>query len=661
MKKSIKLLALAPMMIVLAGSLTSCGSEDNYLELRVINSEDYIYLNDPTDPESLPNLTTQFEQSEMVKDFLDTYYPGQYQGVRVIYDTSDTNETLYSELQTGKSNYDLMNVSDYMAQKIVASGMAVPLYQHGATIENYKTYASPYIRGVLDSIEATQKSYDSTLGKLVYKTVKLEDYAVGYMWGTLGILFNPEYPGFNGLSKDRVIHDMYTFDTLWDSAYKGTISIKNSMRDTYAIGLLHALRDDFAEIKSWYEEGEDDKGNPYTVDNYRSDFSALFNQRSDRYTFEESLNLVKTSLDSLKENIFGLEVDSGKQDIITKKIGVNVAWSGDAVYSMDQGEDLTQVTEEVTLYYSIPELGSNIWMDAWIMPNCQRTDAQYKLAHLFLDFLCDPTNATQNMDYTGYTSFIGGDAIIDLVRDWYDVRTEEVYFGDEGYQIYSANPVTKDDPIAIDFVEDFSISRDTSRNEDLLYAFVPYIPEGEEEEVEEPLDYDDLINHSEIVPSLDDEGNERVDENDEIIQKTYEELLIVDNGDYAEVDLTYFFDGSGLDVYGGDDRNMIFYAEEYYSTYIDNEGNEVESTSVGRQFYCQYPDLDTINRCAVMEDYQENNKFVMTMWEDFKSDPLPLWAIIVFAVLGAGLVGVASYFITNSVLKKRTKKKRIQN
>ena len=25
---------------------------------------------------------------------------------------------------------------------------------------------------------------------------------------------------------------------------------------------------------------------------------------------------------------------------------------------------------------------------------------------------------------------------------------------------------------------------------------------------EEPLDYDDLINHSEIVPSLDDEGNE---------------------------------------------------------------------------------------------------------------------------------------------------------
>lgn len=661
MKRSLKLLALAPMMVTLAGSLSSCGSEDNYLELRVINSEDYIYLNDPTDPESLPNLTTQFENSQMVKDFLNTYYPGQYQGVRVIYDTSDTNETLYSELQTGKSNYDLMNVSDYMAQKIVSNGMAVPFYRDlDFPIQNYQDYASPYIKGRLDQIEATQKIYDPIQGKIVYNTVKLENYAVGYMWGTLGILFNPEYPDFNGLSKDRVIKDMSTYDTLWDNAYHKTISIKNSMRDTVAIGLLHALRNDFAQIKSWYDEGKDASGNDYTVEDYQRDFSALFNQRSSKYTFEESLNLTKEALDSLKENIFGLEVDSGKQDIITKKIGVNVAWSGDAVYSMDQGEDLTQVSEEVTLYYSVPELGSNLWFDAWIMPNCPRSDAQYRLAHLFLDFLCDPDNAYQNMEYTGYTSFIGGDSIIDLVRDWYDVRTEEVYDGEDALQVYSANGDTKDDPLAIDYLEDFSIDRDPSRNDDLLYAFIPYNfinDEGEIELKEEPDDYDDLIAHSRLVLIEDDDGN--------LVQKTYADLIIVDDGEYAEVDLSYFFDGSSLDVYDGDPRNMVFYAEEYYSTYLDLDENgdlvECESKSVGRQFYCQYPDLETINRCAVMEDYQDNNKLVMTMWEEFKSDPLPLWAIIVFAAFGAAIIGVVAILVANNITKKRIKKKRIQN
>ena len=34
-----------------------------------------------------------------------------------------------------------------------------------------------------------------------------------------------------------------------------------------------------------------------------------------------------------------------------------------------------------------------------------------------------------------------------------------------------------------------------------------------------------------------------------------------------------------------------------------------------------------------MRDYGENNKYVMRMWEEFKSDPLPLPAIIIFAII----------------------------
>lgn len=617
MNKKVKWLVLAPLIFTASSGLTSCSSNDNVLLLRVINSEDYIYLQeDEADPE---DMVIQFEKSEAVQTFAEAK---GYSGVKVIYDTSDTNETLYSELQTGKSMYDLMNVSDYMAQKIVSGKMAVPLYQNGCEIPNYEAYASGSVKNILDGIKAPQFENPD---------VYLSDYAVGYMWGTLGILFNPTYPGFNGLDPEEVIEDMQSLEALWNPKYKGTISVKNSMRDTYALGVLYTYRDEFQDIQDKYKAGT------MTLDEYKNKFAEIFN-RCD----ENSVNEVKVSLDALKANVFGLEVDSGKQDIITKKIGVNFAWSGDAVYSMDQGEDLTQVSEEVELYYSVPELGSNLWMDVWVMPNCARSDDQYELAHMFLDFLSDPVNAAQNMNYTGYTSFVAGDSILELVRDWYDIRTEEIYV-DEEFQVYSYNETTEE-ITAIDYPDFISTTHDDSRDEEKLYY----------SEEEEPASLDDL------VEVMIEEG----------VQKKYGDLSIVDelaalpngNEDKLEaVDLTYFFENT-LDPAGDYEEGVdtIFYSD-CYLPYSHQEGDVHQNISVGRQFFCQYPDEETLNRCAVMRDYGENNKYVMKMWENFKSNPLPTWAIVLFAVILAGVVGVAAYFIVNSTLKKSVHKKRIEN
>ena len=81
--------------------------------------------------------TVEFTQKmvDQFKAYIKENYP-QYGDIEVVYDTSDTNETLYSELQTGKSNYDVINVSEYMAQKIVSGNYAVPLYRHnGASLK----------------------------------------------------------------------------------------------------------------------------------------------------------------------------------------------------------------------------------------------------------------------------------------------------------------------------------------------------------------------------------------------------------------------------------------------------------------------------------------------------------------------------------------------
>ena len=394
-KLLLSLLISAP----LALGATSCsngGGESGSHTLRILNLEDYIYINDPESGYDEEDLVTQFE--EYANELFG------YDDVHVVYDTSDTNESEYNDLLTGRINYDLVCTSDYMLQKFVREDLVVPLDKEA--LENYNTYASKTIKQRLDEIEVVKGE----------KTVKLEDYAVGYMWGTLGLLLSPE---FNDLDFDTSISDAQSWDILWNEDYKNTASIKNSMRDTYAVALMHGYDEELEELKELHNREED----PISDELYNESLSIIFNR-----TDEDTRKMVKDELNTLKGNIFGMEVDSGKQDIVTGKIGLNLAWSGDAVYSMSQAEDPELVSNPFELYYSIPENGSNIWFDGWAIPkNDKRSEETFDLAMAFLDFLSDPEIASKNMDYTGYTSFIGGDDILDLVRDWYDVRTDEIY------------------------------------------------------------------------------------------------------------------------------------------------------------------------------------------------------------------------------------------
>lgn len=667
MKKITKYSILAPVILCSMSGLTGCGSSasSERFTLKIINSEDYIFL-DEENPDN--DLVEQFKR--YVKQLARAgKIDAKYANVDVVYDTSDTNETLYSELQTGKSDYDLINVSDYMVQKMIYDDLIIPLYREGETreekIPNYEHYASAVIRERLDSILAPthKKQENPVTGEMETVYVELRDYAVGYMWGTLGILFNPEYDVYDKYDKNEVINDMaYSYSGLWNTKYNGTISIKNSMRDTFAAGMLHTYEDDFRILKLRYE-------NDHNFEEFYSQFSDLFNGVREDKSFSQVVNDVQRELNTLKNNIFGLEVDSGKQDIVTGKIGINLAWSGDAVYAMDQAEDGTLVGDNQSeLYFSVPELGSNLWFDNWVMPkNNNRSEERRELALMFLNFLSDPENASQNMSYTGYTPFIGGDSILELARDWFDIRTDEIYqevetqkYVYEYYQIYA---VSEDESefVALDYpdcMQDTHVDAQDCYN---LYYFVPT------DEAEEPADVSELIAQNNIVYLLD-ENEEETD-----VQKTYGDILIVDsdeNFDELSVDLSYFFNDTLTDY--EDDVDTIFYSDSYlYSGYVDDEGNFVEyqttdpydetthdNISVGRQFFTQYPDEATINRCAVMRDFGNNNKLVMKMWEEFKSDSLPTAALIIFLVIIGGAIGFVAVLIASKVMVNRIRKKR---
>ena len=574
------------------GNAFSGGSQT----LRILNWEDYIYENDPLNGYDEEDLTDQF--IEYVKE----NYP-QYKNVNVVYDTTDTNETMYNEIKTGKSQYDLICPSDYMIQKMLSADMLEKLDRN--LIPNYENYASSHIKNILDSISA----HNNVTGTDEY----LKDYAVGYMWGTLGILFNPTYSKLN-VSEEQIISDTQSWTVLWSKDYKGTISVKDSMRDTYAAGLMYTYDDELTALREEYLSDVIDEST------YNERLTEIFNRCE-----KEQVNAVEKSLNELKKNIFGLEVDSGKEDIVTGKIGINLAWSGDAVYSMDQAEDEELVSTPHELCYAVPENGGNIWFDGWVMPKLSednpRSQAQYELAHIFLNFISDPANASQNMNYIGYTSFIAGDAILELVRDWYDYRTDLLWYDEENDDYY--DNVYYIDPL-------------TNETVDADYSDVHFASES-----------DSAYDSVELFGVY--EGEE------EVVIGTYNDRFILPD-DIEEVDLTYFFAGT-LDEYE-DGVDTIFYSDCYLPFY--NEDG-TQNICVGRQFFTQYPNYETIVRCAVMEDYKENNQYILTMWENFKSDPLPTWAIILFVLEIIVIGGTTIFFIARRKISKSRRIKRKQN
>ena len=217
-----KLLNIFSLGLLSLLTITSCASkdvvsseDDGITYLHVLNAEDYI------DEE----LLTQFEEENP--------------GVKIIYETFDTNETMYNQLQTGKAEYDLINCSEYMVQRLASE----KLIQKVEGLKTYYKNVSKFLvnedtnnPGKIDKISVYSKTNNDYLGKL-------SEYAIGYMWGTLGIVYNPYYSKFveRDLNKEYLVELLNSNDgwsSFWNKKFKGVQSIKDSMRDTYALGIL---------------------------------------------------------------------------------------------------------------------------------------------------------------------------------------------------------------------------------------------------------------------------------------------------------------------------------------------------------------------------------------------------------------------------------------
>jgi spermidine/putrescine transport system substrate-binding protein len=123
-------------------------------------------------------------------------------GIDVEYTTFDTNEGLYSKLQSGSAYYDIVIPSDYMVSRLAEQGMLEKLDY--SNIPNFEKYIDEAFRS---------PDYDAA-----------QEYSVTYTWGTVGIIYNTKY-----------IDAVDSWSALWNEDYAGKILMFDNSRDAFGI------------------------------------------------------------------------------------------------------------------------------------------------------------------------------------------------------------------------------------------------------------------------------------------------------------------------------------------------------------------------------------------------------------------------------------------
>ena len=339
-----RFLSFSLLLAVLFGALPTSDSyaADREHTLKVYNWADYI--------------------DESLLDEFEVWYKEQTgEEVEIIYQLFDINEVMLAKLEKGHEDFDVVCPSEYIIDRMLANDMLLPINRDFGSTPDYTSLVSPFVINQFAHLDQPGKPAN--------------EYAVGYMWGTTGILYNPEFV---------TDEEVDSWGIIWDDRFESKILMKDAYRDIFGPMLMYARYQDILDGKVTREQ--------------------LMNDSSD-----EAIAIVESLLKDAKRNIAGWEVDFGKEMMTKKKAYMNVSWSGDAVWAIDEAAAIG-----MTLKYHVPREGSNVWFDGWVIP---KYAVNTKAASYFINFMCMPENALRNMDEIGYVSVIASPEILEAKID----------------------------------------------------------------------------------------------------------------------------------------------------------------------------------------------------------------------------------------------------
>ena len=363
---------------VLAAAIMLCSCMQNRDQiLKVYNWSDYI------DESVIPEFEQWYEEQTGLK-------------IKVIYQTFDVNETMLSKIEKGHEDFDVICPSDYIIERMLQNHLLLPIDRNFGETPNYiDDNLSPYVRDRFDKMSG---------GKY-----NANDYAVGYMWGTTGILYNAKYVTDEEAS---------TWDVIRNPKFADKIFIKDSPRDVFSQIIIYLRRDDVAAGK-------------VTLDELMTDASY------------ESLEAVESYMKQVRPLVAGWEADFGKDQMTQERGWLSLNWSGDAVWAIEEAQEMG-----VDLRYALPKEGFAVWFDGWVIPKFAQniTAAKY-----WINFMSRPDIVIRNVDVTGYVSVSGApeglEAFIDVDKS---EPIDLSYFFGPGADSVCVNPVLYPDKADIE-------------------------------------------------------------------------------------------------------------------------------------------------------------------------------------------------------------------
>lgn len=281
------------------------------------------------------------------------------------------------EEETGiKVTYDLFETNEEM----------YPVIENGAVVYDVVCPSDYMIQKMIENDLLAEINFDnvpnfSQIDPAYVEMSKAFDpeskYSVPYSWGTVGIIYNTTRLAELGVEPPTSWAD------LWDERLSGEILMQDSVRDAFMVAL---------------------KKNGHSMNTADS----------------AELEQAKEDLITQKPLVQAYVIDQVRDKMIGGEAAVGVIYSGELLYIQDEveGNDLGY-----SLEYVIPEEGTNLWLDSWVIP---KNAANKENAEKFIDFLCRPEIALANFEYITYPTPNKG--AFDLLDD--EVKNNKSVFPD---------------------------------------------------------------------------------------------------------------------------------------------------------------------------------------------------------------------------------------
>jgi spermidine/putrescine transport system permease protein len=233
------------------------------------------------------------------------------------------------------------------------------------------------IEKMLENDLLAEINYDNVpnlqhIGKQYLESAKGFDpenkYSVPYCWGTVGICYN----------RNMVKEEVNSWSILFDEKYDGKILMQASVRDAYCVALSYL---------------------GYSINTLNED------------ELKEATDL----LVSQKPIVQAYVVDQVRDKMIKNAAALAVIYSGEAIYMQEEND---------ALEYVVPNEGSNVWIDGWVIPkDCQNKEA----AEAWINFLCRPDIALKNFEYITYST--PNESARELIEDE-EIKNSQIAFPD---------------------------------------------------------------------------------------------------------------------------------------------------------------------------------------------------------------------------------------